>query len=139
MKKILFVFLFVFVLASCGKNIENTEVQPQDGTTSEQEVMTPVEEEIEDPNDITTQKWYKERISERKNALETFFTTLESYDQENKNNLPCGDYYATSWEYFDSLYEEEQNLIKEYFTKCESLKDISANIINDETENIEQL
>lgn len=113
MKKVI-VFSLIFFslfLVACGKNSSSSDTW-----------TWKVVEQVEDPNDITTQKWYKQRISQREKDLDVFYQTLAKFDNEQLAKLPCKDYYPTNTEHFKSLYEDEQKMIQEYARKCENLK-----------------
>jgi hypothetical protein len=113
MKKVvafLLIFLSLFLVA-CWKNSSISDTW-----------SWVVVEQKEDPNDITTQKWYKQRISQREKDLDAFYQTLTKFDNEQLAKLPCKDYYPTNTEHFKSLYEDEQKMIQEYAKKCENLQ-----------------
>lgn len=127
MKKVVafsMIFLSLFLVA-CWKNSSGTDTW-----------SWVVVEQKEDPKDITTQKWYKQRISQREKDLETFYQTLTKYDNDQLAKLPCKDYYPTNTEHFKSLYEEEQKMIQEYAKKCENMKESAQKSISSSWSNI---
>lgn len=127
MKKIVvfsMIFLSLFLVA-CWKNSTNSDTWTW--------VLV---EQKEDPKDITTQKWYKQRISQREKDLDAFYQTLTKFDNEQLAKLPCKDYYPTNTEHFKSLYDVEQKMIQEYAKKCENMKQTAQKSISASWSNV---
>jgi hypothetical protein len=121
MKKIVAfsVVFLLFFLVSCSKDSQNIDTW-----------SWKIVEEIEDPNDVTTQKWYKQRISQRETDLEKFYQSLTKFDNSQLVKISCKDYYPVDTDHFKSLYDEEQKLIQEYAKKCNDLNMKAKEVLN---------